>query len=175
MKELFAVHAIVMPVVIPRTFNQFISAKNYEKITEGPIDIETYFLPYDDFLDTVRSLDTHTLSDVESLISGLENDVKQIQQKFTDKRITHKKITKSLAAIQQELSTLHHIVDIAATASIEESENYAPYIKIKEKIFSVDDRFERNNFVVGQLAVVDELLHKDTVDSSLGKVILSIY
>lgn len=175
MKELFAVHGLVMPVVIPRTFNQFIGIKNYEKITEGPISVASYFSSYNDFLATVRSLDTHTLSDVENLISSLESDLTAIQQKFTDKRITHKKITKSLANIHQELSTLHHVVDTAATASIEESENYAPYIKIKQKFFSDEDRFERNNFVVGQLSVVDELLQKDVIDSSLGKVLLYIY
>jgi hypothetical protein len=43
MKELFVAHGLVMPVVIPRTFNQFIGVKNYEKISEGPIDISTYF------------------------------------------------------------------------------------------------------------------------------------
>jgi hypothetical protein len=123
----------------------------------------------------VRSLDTHIISDIEKLISGLESDITSIQQKFTEKRIAHKKIAKSLIAIQQELSTLHHIVDTAATTAIEESENYAPYIKIKQKFFSIEDRFERNNFVVGQLSIVDELLHKDTVDSSLGKVLLYIY
>ena len=43
MKELFAVHDLTMPVVIPRSFNQFVSAKNYEKIQAGPVSLESYF------------------------------------------------------------------------------------------------------------------------------------
>lgn len=58
MKELFAVHGLSMPVVIPRTFNQFLSVKNLEKITDGPIPLDTYFLSHNDFLSTIRSLDT---------------------------------------------------------------------------------------------------------------------
>ena len=43
MKELFAVHGLTMPVVIPRSFNQFVSAKNYEKIQTGPVPLASYF------------------------------------------------------------------------------------------------------------------------------------
>ena len=43
MKELFAVHGLMMPVVIPRSFNQFVSAKNYEKIQTGPVSLVSYF------------------------------------------------------------------------------------------------------------------------------------
>jgi hypothetical protein len=59
--------------------------------------------------------------------------------------------------------------------ALEESDNYAPYIKIKQKFFSLEDRFERQNSVVGQLSVVDAMLHQDIVSSALGKVLLYIY
>lgn len=175
MKKLFTIHNLIMPVLIPRTFNQFLSAKNFEKIDNGPIPLASYFSAYDVFLDAVRSVDTDTLSDTQELISSLESTIWNIQKDFSEKKISHKKITRSLHTIQQEIAVLRGVIDNATTATIEESENYAPYIKIKQKFFSLDDRFERNNSVIGQLSVIDALLHTDTIASALGKVVLYMY
>lgn len=175
MKELFAVHGLIMPVIIPRTFNQFLSSKNYEKITEWPIDMDTYFSSYDVFLDEIKRIDADTLSDTQDLIVILEKDVTAMQHNFATKRITHKRIHRSLEVINQEIVNLRHVIDGARTLALEESENYAPYIKIKQKFFSLEDRFERQNFVVGQLSVIDAMLHQETVSSSLGKLLLYIY
>lgn len=175
MKELFAVYDLVMPVVIPRTFNQFLSVKNFEKITDGPIPLDAYFLSHNDFLSTMRSVDTDIMSDTQDVIMTLKNDVTAIQDNFTTKGITHKRIERSLEVIHQEIENLRQVVDGARTMALEESENYAPYIKIKQKFFSLEDRFERQNSVVGQLSVVDVLLHQDTISCALGKVLLYIY
>ena len=175
MKELFVVYGLVMPVIIPRTFNQFLSIKNFEKITDGPIPLDAYFLSHNDFLSTIRSLDTDIMSDTQKVIVTLENDVTAIQDNFTTKGITHKRIERSLEVIHQEIENLRQVVDGAKTLALEESDNYAPYIKIKQKFFSLEDRFERQNSVVGQLSVVDAILHQDIISSALGKVLLYIY
>lgn len=148
MKQLFAVHNLVMPVVIPRSFNQFVSAKNYEKIEAGPVSLDMYFGEYEKFLDAIKSVDTVVLSDTQNVIDTLENTLATLQETFLEKHITHKKITKSLTTISQELSILSTTVDAATSAAIEESETYAPYIKIKKNLFDLENRFERDNYVI---------------------------
>lgn len=175
MKELFPVHGLSMPVIIPRTFNQFLSIKNYEKINEWPIDLVSYFSSYDVFLDAVKRVDIDTLADTQGFITVLEKDLAAMQDNFARKRIAHKKIQKSLEVMHREIWILRDTVDIATKTALEESENYAPYVKIKQKFFSLEDRFERQNFVIGQLAIVDALLHKENISSNLGKVLLHIY
>lgn len=175
MKELFAVHGLSMPVVIPRTFNQFLSTKNYEKIAEGPIDLVSYFSSYDVFLDAIKRIDADTLADTQEFILILEKDLAAMQDNFATKRIAHKRIQKSIELIRKEVDNVRAIVNIATTTALEESENYAPYIKIKQKFFSLEDRFERENSVVGQLSVIDALLQQDIISSALGSVLLYIY
>jgi bacillithiol biosynthesis cysteine-adding enzyme BshC len=175
MKELFAVHGLTMPVVIPRSFNQFVSAKNYEKIQTGPVSLASYFWSYDIFLDAIKKVDTEVLADTQKVIAGLESSLAMLQETFVQKQISHKKITKSLTAISSELSTLSTTVDAATSAALEESETYAPYIKIKKNLFDLDHRFERDNFVIGQLSVIDGLIHQEKISVALGKVLLYIY
>ncbi len=175
MKELFVVHGLTMPVVIPRSFNQFVSAKNYEKIQTGPVSLASYFWSYDIFLDAIKKVDTEVLADTQKVIADLENSLTMLQQTFVEKQIVHKKITKSLTAISSELSTLSTTVDAATSAALEESEAYAPYIKIKKNLFDLDHRFERDNAVIGQLSVIDGLIHQEKISVALGKVLLYIY
>lgn len=103
MKELFAVHGLSMPVVIPRTFNQFLSTKNYEKITEGPIDLVSYFSSYDVFLDVIKRIDADTLADTQEFILILEKDLAAMQDNFATKRIAHKRIQRSLEVMYREV------------------------------------------------------------------------
>lgn len=175
MKQLFAVHNLVMPVVIPRTLTQFLSIKNYEKIITGPIPLDDYFLPYSAFLDVITHIDADALSDTQSVINTLQDTVSTLQEKLTQKHISHKKITKSLTALLQEIQTLSQSVDQATKTTIEESESYAPYIKLYKNFFDIEQRFERNNYVIGQLSVIDQMLHVGSLPYEAGKVLLYIY
>lgn len=103
MKELFVVHGLSMPVVIPRTFNQFLSSKNYEKIAEGPIDLVSYFSSYDVFLDVIKRIDADTLADTQGFIGVLEKDLTAMQDNFATKRIAHKRIQRSLEVMYREV------------------------------------------------------------------------
>ena len=98
-----------------------------------------------------------------------------LQNNLQEKHISHKKITKSLTALAQELQTLSQSVDQATTTGIEESESYVPYIKLYKNFFDVEQKFERHNYVIGQLSVIDQMLHKQDLSYEAGKVLLYIY
>lgn len=119
-------------------------------------------------------MDTEVLADTQKVIADLGNSLKLLQQTFIEKQISHKKITKSLTAISSELSTLSTTVDAATSAAIEESETYAPYIKIKKNLFDLEHRFERDSAVIGHLSVIDGLIHQEKISVALGKVLLYI-
>ena len=120
-------------------------------------------------------MDTEVLADTKKVIAGLESSLAMLQETFVQKQISHKKITKSLTAISSELSILSTTVDAATSAALEESETYAPYIKIKKNLFDLEHRFERDNSVIGQLSVIDGLIHQEKISVALGKVLLYIY
>lgn len=153
---MFEAYEMTMPVLLPRQLTQWLTEKNWTKISESPRSIEQWFSSYEDFVQLAKQDMQQEHDLLLSLVEQQRSTLKTIEAELQNKSTLPKGISKSVKTLRAELETLQRRIDAFAQEELETSSSYASYLKLHKKSFDSAKRFEREQFVVGQVKLFEE-------------------
>jgi len=171
MKEMFEAYDLKMPVLLPRQLTQYLSEKYRWTITESDIDVPQWFVSYEDFLSLVKEESDVERTTLYALVEDWKKNVSRLETSVWWKQTKDKNVLKSVKNIRSELETLERRLVQADEAGIEASKVYGKLLKIHKRYFDVDHRFEREQFVVGNVELYMSMKKDWTFEDGVKVVI----
>lgn len=171
MKTMFEVYGEQMPVLLPRQLTQYLNEKSFWIINESGIELPDWFGSYDDFMNLLKVENAEEQEELHVVLESWQWSVARMEKSMQWKSVD-KNVAKSVKNIRSELETLERRLEQAEQAGLEWSKVYGKLLKLQKKSFSGEKRFERDQFVVGNVGLFEEM-RKDWEFGDGVKVVVS--